>query len=82
MKDLDEFIQVTDKGLTAQVKEGDYIGLVRLMASVMAVKERQSATDEMFEPLRETIELLKAYDHDMSEDVHLQLQVRHCHLTN
>jgi dynein heavy chain len=57
------------------VKEGDYFGLVKLMGGVMAVKDRQNVTDEMFDPLRETIDLLKGYEHDMPEEVYLQLQV-------
>jgi dynein heavy chain, axonemal len=75
LKDLDEFIQETDGGLLNPIKEGDYVGLVKLMGSVMAVKDRQNVTDEMFEPLRETIDLLKVYEHDMPEEVYLQLQV-------
>ena len=45
------------------------------MGHVMAVKERQAATDEMFDPLKDTIELLKSYSQEMPEDVYLQLQV-------
>ena len=47
------------------------------MGHLMAVKDRQSATDNMFEPLKETIELLQSYDHVMSDAVHQQLEVRH-----
>ena len=65
---------MVDTGLTKPVEEGDYDGLVECMGHLMAVKERQSTTDEMFEPLKQTIELLKTYDQEMPEDVHLQLQ--------
>ena len=41
----------------------------------MAVKDRTSTTDAMFEPLKHTIELLKSYDQEMSEDTHALLQV-------
>lgn len=44
------------------------------MGHLMAVKERQATTDEMFEPLKQTIELLKTYDQEMPEEVHMQLQ--------
>jgi len=76
LKDLDDFIQTADAGLNQPIKEGDYTGLVKVMGHVMAVKDRQAATDEMFEPLKETIELLKSYNQEMPEDVYLQLQVR------
>jgi dynein heavy chain len=66
---------VADAGLTKTVEEGDYKGLVECMGHLMAVKDRQVTTDEMFEPLKQTIELLRHYGQEMSDDVHTQLQV-------
>ncbi|XP_072167681.1 dynein beta chain, ciliary [Diadema setosum] len=74
LSELQEFIKVGNQGLTKQVEEGDYDGLVECMGHLMAVKERTAATDEMFEPIKQTIELLKTYDQEMSEEVHTQLQ--------
>ena len=74
LNDLKEFIKAADKGLTKPVEEGDYDGLVEVMGHLMAVKERQATTDEMFEPLKQTIELLKTYDQEMPDEVHQQLQ--------
>ncbi|CAG2194980.1 unnamed protein product [Mytilus edulis] len=74
LKELTDFIKTTDAGLEQEVEEGDYNGLVGCMGYLLAVKERQATTDEMFEPLKQTIELLKTFDQEMSEDVHLQLQ--------
>ena len=45
------------------------------MGYLMNVKERQAATDDMFEPLRQTIELLKSYDQELPEEVNVLLQV-------
>lgn len=67
---------MTNVGLTNEVEEGDYNGLVDVMGHLMAVKDRSVTTDEMFEPLKHTIELLKGYDQEMSEDTHSLLQVR------
>ena len=50
---------MADVGLSKPVEEGDYDGLVEIMGHLMAVRERTDATDEMFEPLKQTIELLK-----------------------
>jgi len=72
---LDNFIQTADTGLNQPIKEGDYTGLVKVMGHVMAVKDRTTATDEMFDPLKDTIELLKSYSQEMPENVYLQLQV-------
>ena len=41
----------------------------------MKVKERQTATNNMFEPLKQTIELLKSYGEEMPEETHVKLQV-------
>ncbi|NXB13890.1 DYH9 protein, partial [Rhagologus leucostigma] len=74
LADLDEFIQTAERGLSRKVEKGDYGGLVEVMGHLLAVKERHSATDAMFEPLRETIELLRAYEQQLPEEVHQQLE--------
>lgn len=55
--------------------EGDYEALVTVMGYLMNVKDRAVTTDDMFQPLTETIELLKFYDMDIPEEVNVLLQV-------
>ncbi|NWT20166.1 DYH9 protein, partial [Vireo altiloquus] len=74
LAELDAFIQTAQRGLSRKVEKGDYGGLVEVMAHLLAVKERRSATDAMFEPLKETIELLRAYEQQLPEEVHQQLE--------
>ncbi|NXH32764.1 DYH9 protein, partial [Myiagra hebetior] len=74
LADLDEFIQTAERGLSRKVEEGDYGGLVEVMGHLLAVKERHRATDAMFEPLKETIELLRAYEQQLPEEIHQQLE--------
>lgn len=74
LSDLGNFIRKADEGLLQQVVEGDYNGLVNIMAYLMNVKERTVSTDEMFEPMQETIDLLKYYDQDIPEEVNVLLQ--------
>ncbi|XP_074463654.1 dynein axonemal heavy chain 9 isoform X3 [Larus michahellis] len=74
LADLDEFIKTADKGLSKKVEKGDYDGLVEIMGHLLAVKERHSVTDAMFEPLRQTIELLKTYEQQLPEEVYRQLE--------
>lgn len=50
---------MTDGGLSKEVMEGDYDGLVHCMGHLMAVRDRTDTTDTMFEPLKLTIDLLK-----------------------
>lgn len=73
--DLAKFIQDADGGLMQPVVEGDYEVLVSVMGYLYNVKERQSTTDEMFQPLTDTIQLLKYYDMELSEEVNVLLQV-------
>lgn len=61
--------------MSGTVEEGDYQGLVDVMARLMAVKDKQTIADTMFEPLTQTIELLKTYQQELPDAVHLQLQV-------
>ncbi|NXT77896.1 DYH9 protein, partial [Zapornia atra] len=74
LADLEEFIKTADQGLSKKVEKGDYDGLVEMMGHLLAVKERHSATDAMFEPLKQTIELLKAYEQQLPEEVYRQLE--------
>lgn len=73
--DLAKFIQDADGGLMQTVVEGDYEVLVSVMGYLYKVKERQATTDEMFQPLTDTIQLLKYYDMELSEEVNVLLQV-------
>ncbi|XP_019887304.2 dynein beta chain, ciliary [Ooceraea biroi] len=74
LSDLGTFIRLADEGLSQQVQPGDYAALVSVMGYLLQVKERQPITDEMFQPLEETIELLKFYDQDIPEEVNVLLQ--------
>ncbi|XP_049809049.1 dynein beta chain, ciliary [Schistocerca nitens] len=74
LSDLADFIHQADEGLLQPVEEGDYERLVSVMGYLMNVKERQADTDEMFEPLQQTIDLLKQYDQDLPEEVNVLLQ--------
>lgn len=75
MSDLEEFAKIAEKGLNKKLEKGDYEGLVEVMGHLMAIKDRQSSTDEMFEPLKQTIELLKNYEQELPGDVYRQLEV-------
>uniref|UniRef100_A0A8C5P513 Dynein axonemal heavy chain 17 n=1 Tax=Jaculus jaculus TaxID=51337 RepID=A0A8C5P513_JACJA len=75
LAELEEFMNVTRTGLKKPLQEGDYDGLVEMMGHLMKVKDRQAATDSMFEPLKQTIELLKTYGEEMPEEIYLKLQV-------
>lgn len=72
--DLNDFIERADEGLMAQVQENDYQGLIRVMEFLQSVKERQTTTDHMFEPLEKIIELLRNCGVPIPEESIVQLQ--------
>ncbi|XP_028263973.1 dynein axonemal heavy chain 9 isoform X2 [Parambassis ranga] len=74
LSDLDKFIVVAKAGLGRQVEEGDYDGLVGIMGHLLALKEREKSTDTMFEPLQQTIALLKEYEQELPDVVYKQLE--------
>ncbi|XP_038180482.1 dynein heavy chain 9, axonemal [Arvicola amphibius] len=74
LADLDAFIKNTENGLLKKVERGDFQGLVEIMGHLVTLKERQSSTDDMFEPLKQTIELLKSYEQELPEAVFKQLE--------
>ncbi|XP_067892376.1 dynein axonemal heavy chain 11 [Heterodontus francisci] len=71
---LVSFIAVTEEGIAKKVKAGDYVGLVQIMAHLMAVRDRQSAADDTFESLKETAELLKTYGQQLPEYVYAEFE--------
>ena len=66
---------MSKQSLTQNVEEGNYDQLVEVMIQLQAMKDRQPTTDNMFEPLKQTIELLRTYGQELSDDVHQKLEV-------
>ena len=66
---------MTNGGMAEEVEEGNYDALVEVMVHLQAIKDRQVTTDDMFEPLKQTIELLHSYSQEMPDEVHQQLEV-------
>lgn len=75
ISELQEFITESEAVLLVTVEEDDYDTLIEVMAVLKRIRDRQYETDEMFTPLWETIELLKTYEVDFTEETYLQLQV-------
>nr|CAD7423389.1 unnamed protein product [Timema monikensis] len=74
LKELESFCEEADVGMLKPVEEGDYDGLLKVMGYLYHVRERQITTDDMFEPLKAIIEMLKPYEVEFPEHVFLQLQ--------
>ena len=74
LSDLNDFIERADEGLMTQVHEGDYKGLIKVMEFLQMVKEKQTATDNMFEPLKDIIDLLRQYGVEIPQESMVQLK--------
>lgn len=74
LSELATFIADAEKGLTQPLREGDLKKLISVMTWLQQVKDRQVATDNMFEPIKKYIELLKMYDYELPESVFVQLE--------
>ncbi|KAM9308794.1 LOW QUALITY PROTEIN: dynein axonemal heavy chain 11 [Gastrophryne carolinensis] len=74
LKDLEEFIKVTDSGLQHKVAEGDLPALVGVMEHLLAVRDRQSTTDQIFDPIKQTIALLESYEQKLPDHIYTQLE--------
>ena len=74
LDDLDKFIKGADEGLMGQVVEGDYKGLIKVMEYLAMVKEKQAATDSMFDPLKDVIDVLRNYGVEIPQDSMVQLK--------
>ncbi|KAM9852522.1 dynein axonemal heavy chain 11 [Aulostomus maculatus] len=74
LDELQEFVGTSIKGLTWPVARGDHHGLVVVMSHLLAIRDRQPATDKMFEPLRDTIILLEQYGVTIPDQVYCQLE--------
>ncbi|XP_028842651.1 dynein heavy chain 9, axonemal-like isoform X2 [Denticeps clupeoides] len=74
LSELAEFITATRAGIGRMVTEGDYDGLVEVMGHLKAVKGREGSTDTMFEPLQDTIKLLRSYEQELPDLAYKQLQ--------
>lgn len=74
LRGLAEFNEEAERELSRDVKEGDYEALLAVMNYLGKVRDRRAKTDTMFEPIKETIELLKTYDVEFPEEIYVQLQ--------
>ncbi|XP_060103688.1 dynein axonemal heavy chain 11 [Heteronotia binoei] len=74
LTDLEEFIKMTDAGLQKELKEGDYNELIDVMVHLLAVRDRQATTNELFKPLKDTIILLESYGQKMPDHIYVLVE--------
>ncbi|CAG7732677.1 unnamed protein product [Allacma fusca] len=74
LSELENFLKEGEKGLTKPLREGDLQTLISVMEMLHKVKDKEAQYDNMFEPVKQYIELLKMYDYELPENVFVQLE--------
>uniref|UniRef100_A0A3P8V3P1 Dynein axonemal heavy chain 11 n=1 Tax=Cynoglossus semilaevis TaxID=244447 RepID=A0A3P8V3P1_CYNSE len=74
LDELQMFMRAIVEGLSHPGFQGDHHGLVKVMSHLLAIRDRQIATDKMFEPLKDTVILLEQYGVTIPEKVYSQME--------
>jgi len=75
LDDLQEFIAAVKAGLSSEVEENDGVGLINAMEHVRDVRVKQDRIDNIFEPLKGTIQLLKKFGVTMPDETNETLEM-------
>lgn len=55
--------------MKAPVTKDDLLMIIKIMSVLKDIKDREIFTDNMFEPLKNIVELLKAYEEEFSDTI-------------
>jgi len=75
LQELEDFMLDKNRFLIRDVPEGNYVALVEMMGHLAAVREKAVIYDDMFDPIKQKIELLKTYGQEVSDEIYDNLQV-------
>jgi dynein heavy chain, axonemal len=73
LHELQTFIEHANDMLQRQVHDNDVQGLITMMTFLGQVRARETYTDDMSEPIKDTIELLKSYAYEVPPTVYAML---------
>lgn len=75
LDDLEKFINYASKELSVELGDDDYEGLLKVMRVLNEVRAKVDAgTEQMFDPLRDIIDVLKEYGVDFPEETYEQVR--------
>lgn len=75
MDDLEEFITYATNELKVELGEDDYEGLLKVMGVLNEIKSKMDAgTDQMFEPLRDIMYVLREYGVEFPDETYEQVE--------
>uniref|UniRef100_A0A8C4NHX8 Dynein heavy chain linker domain-containing protein n=2 Tax=Eptatretus burgeri TaxID=7764 RepID=A0A8C4NHX8_EPTBU len=75
LNDLEVFIDSTELGISQHTEPDDLEGLLKVMGHLRSVRERKISMDDVFQSLKDTLEMLQTYGQEMLQAIHQQLEV-------
>lgn len=72
LQELEDFIIEGTHVLQFEVTKEDFDTLLSVMSILSKIKDRSMETDSMFDPLKDTVDLLKQYNVDFDDNVYNQ----------
>jgi len=75
LKELEDFIVNSPQVLRQNITEDDFEILLSIMSVLTQIRDREKDTDYMFVPLREIVDMLKAYNVEFPKLIYNQLNV-------
>ncbi|XP_070067151.1 dynein beta chain, ciliary [Drosophila virilis] len=73
LQELQDFIDEAKVVLKMELKRDDFDGLVKILSVLNQINEKQFVFDNMFEPLRDIVNLLRKYGYEFKDTELLQL---------
>ncbi|XP_058455827.1 dynein beta chain, ciliary-like isoform X2 [Malaya genurostris] len=72
LQDLEDFANECDEIFVLEAAEDDFPTLLKILSVLNKLRERENTYDNMFEPLKATVDLLKGYNVEFDENVYKQ----------
>lgn len=74
LQELQDFVGATNTvfDLTPQLGRDDFASLLKILEALTQIKNQEISTDNMFEPLKEIVNLLSEYNVEFEDKVHNQ----------
>lgn len=64
---MEKFVEEANIALKIELNKDDFDGLIKILSVLNTINEKQYIYDYMFEPLKEIVDLLKAYNYEFGE---------------
>ena len=74
---LESFIEESQKTLKLEATNEDFHTLLEILQVLTTIKDQEIKTDNMFEPLKAIVDLLKTYDRDFDDVVYNQVILKY-----